>query len=255
MNADHRPAPRRLGDAADRGWREDLARAGTVPAPGPGVLEDAMSRLRRAAAAEAPGAHEELMVGRAAAARARSRRRRTALVATAATAAVLAAVLVVTAPWAVTTQRPDVVATGQGPVPVEQDGAASCAFAYSPQVLAEQVTFAFDGTITRIDTGSLFQSNRVTFEVTTWFRGPDTGAPASITLPMSPAEPRAGADGITREDSRMLDTPSYTVGTRMLVAGAARFGGGPLEDPVVWGCDFTRYYDQPTAQQWATALG
>lgn len=254
MNADHRPAPRRLGDAADRGWHDDLARAGTVPAPALGVLEDAMSRLRQVAADETPGAHEELMAQWATAARARSRRRRTALVAAATAAAVLAAVLVITSPWAVTTQRPDVVATGQGPVPVEQDGAASCAFAYSPQVLAEQVTFAFDGTITRIDTGSLFQSNRVTFEVTTWFRGPEVDAPASITLPMSPAEPRTGADGITRGDSRMLDTPSYTVGTRMLVAGAARFGGGPLEDPVVWGCDFTRYYDQPTAQEWATAL-
>lgn len=254
MSTDNRPAPRRLGDAADRGWHEDLARAGTVPAPRPGLLEDAMTQVRQAAAAEAPGAHEEIVAVRATAARARSRRRRTALVTVTAAAAILAAVLVVTAPWAVTTQRTDVVATGQGPVPVEQDGAASCAFAYSPQVLAEQVTFAFDGTITKIDTGSLFQSNRVTFEVTTWFRGPEVDAPASITLPMSPAEPRTGADGITRGDSRMLDTPSYTVGTRLLVAGAARFGGGPIEDPVVWGCDFTRYYDQPTAQQWATAL-
>jgi len=254
VSADHRPAPRRLGDAADRGWREDLARAGAVPAPGPGVLEDARSRLRQAAAAEAPGVHEDVVAERAAAERARSRRRRTAMVAVATAAAVLAAVLAVTAPWAVTTQRPDVVATGQGPVPVEDGGAASCAFAYSPDVLADQVTFAFDGTITRIDTGSLFESNRVTFEVTTWFRGPGADAPASITLPMSPAAPRTGADATTREDSRMLDTPGYTVGTRLLVAGAARFGGGPLEDPVVWGCDFTRYYDRPTAQQWAAAL-
>lgn len=257
MSTDPRSTPRWApGRSAGRGWPDDLVRAGHVPAPAVDVLAGAVSRLREAVAAEPAGSHQVLVLDRAGGVRNRATRRRTALFAVATTAAALAAILLVDAPWAMTTQQPEVVATGRGAVPLAQDESADCAVSY-PQDLTEGPTFAFDGTISSIDAGGPFGTTRVTFEVDTWFRGPDTDPPATITLPMSPPGPTAndqsneGNDNVGAPES---SPPSYTVGTRLLVAGASRFGGGPLQDPVVWGCDFTRYYDQPTAQQWDAAF-
>jgi hypothetical protein len=44
------------------------------------------------------------------------------------------------------------------------------------------------------------------------------------------------------------------MGSRLLVSGEPRWGGTPLEDPIAWGCGFTRYYDSGTAKSWKQAL-
>ncbi len=55
-------------------------------------------------------------------------------------------------------------------------------------------------------------------------------------------------------DSRQLTVPSYTVGTRLLVSGEFSQEGTSLQDAIIWGCGFTRYYDPTTADAWRTAL-
>ncbi len=55
-------------------------------------------------------------------------------------------------------------------------------------------------------------------------------------------------------DSRQLTSPSYTVGTRLLVSGEIPQEETSLQDATVWGCGFTRYYDPTTADAWRTAL-
>lgn len=49
--------------------------------------------------------------------------------------------------------------------------------------------------------------------------------------------------------------PSYGLGTRLLVSGEPRWGGGALTDAMAWGCGFTRYYDKATADNWRAAFG
>jgi len=47
--------------------------------------------------------------------------------------------------------------------------------------------------------------------------------------------------------------PAYEVGTRLLVSGAPRWGGAPLDAAIAWPCGFTRSYDPQTAAEWAAA--
>lgn len=133
-------------------------------------------------------------------------------------------------------------------------GAASCAYGYSPDVMAERTEFAFDGTV--ISIGPPRSDHRrsrpeeelvgVTLRVNQWFRG-DTGESVVVDMP-------APASATTGEDS--LGSPEYGVGTRMLVSGTPRWGGGdPLAAAIAWwGCGgFTRYYSAEVAAEWADA--
>ena len=128
-------------------------------------------------------------------------------------------------------------------------GAASCVATWTEdRPIAEQRDFAFDGVVTDIGPG---RTNRpdsgelglvsVTFRVQEWFAG-GTGPEVAVDMdpPLQEGQGRSGSD----------DDPAYAVGSRLLVSGAPRWGGAPLEDPIAWGCGFTRYYDQDTADSW-----
>jgi hypothetical protein len=78
----------------------------------------------------------------------------------------------------------------------------------------------------------------VTFSVDEWFQG---GSEPTITVDMQP--PIFVGEG----------SPSYGVGTRLLVSGEPRWGGKPLDDAIVWGCGFTRCYTPQTADAWHEA--
>jgi hypothetical protein len=134
------------------------------------------------------------------------------------------------------------VAAAQGPLP--DGGAASCVEEYSPAAVTGRA-FAFDGTVTDIgpargDAG--LDLAAVSFTVHEWFAG---GSGAAFTVDMTP--PQAGGG---TEDS----PPAYAVGTRLLVSGEDRWGEASLDDAIAWGCGFSRYYDQTTANRWRTAF-
>ena len=122
---------------------------------------------------------------------------------------------------------------------------ASCASEYTTTTLAGQA-FAFDGTVTAIgppqtnrDGGGVLPLVAASFAVHEWFRG---GNGQTVTVDI--AQPRSTEDA----------PPTYAVGTRLLVSGQPRWGGAPLDDPIAWGCGFTRYYDPATASIWRTAF-
>jgi hypothetical protein len=124
-------------------------------------------------------------------------------------------------------------------------GAGRCVEQYSSSAIAGRA-FAFDGTVTTITPGQTDQSDSslsldaVTFTVNEWFVG---GSDQTVTVDMMPPDP----DGLGETP------PIYDVGTRLLVGGEPRWGGAPLSDPVAWGCGFTRYYDDATADTWRAA--
>lgn len=147
--------------------------------------------------------------------------------------------------------QPGARSTGSAIVPgpgraLPGGAAASCASEYSTTTLVGQA-FAFDGTVTAIgppqtnrDGGGVLPLVSASFEVHEWFRG---GSGPTVTVDI--AQPRYAEDG----------PPSYAVGTRLLVSGQPRWGGAPLDDPIAWGCGFTRYYDPATESTWRTAFG
>jgi len=112
--------------------------------------------------------------------------------------------------------------TRSGAVPVSGDG--GCVENYSASAISGRA-FAFDGTVTAIDPGG------VTFKVTEWFVGE---GPPSYTVQMRPP---------TISDMSE-SSPSYFVGTRLLVSGEQD------EAPIAWSCGFTRYFDEETAAAW-----
>jgi hypothetical protein len=102
---------------------------------------------------------------------------------------------------------------------------------------------AFDGTVTAIEPA---RPSRIgptwvipaTFAINEWYRG---GSAESITvgIPL----PRDEANG-----------PPFDVGTRLLVSGNTP-GDAPADSTWrAWGCGYTRYYDQPTADSWRAAF-
>ncbi len=135
--------------------------------------------------------------------------------------------------------------TGEGAVP--DSGMAMCAESYD---VGDPVTgrdFAFDGTVTAIGPAQTSRGEAepglasVTFAVTQWYAG---GSGETVTVDVN-APQLETMDG----------PPAYGVGTRLLVSGEPRWGGAPLDDPIAWGCGFTRYYDDATASDWAKAFG
>ena len=115
-------------------------------------------------------------------------------------------------------------------------------YGYSPEAIAEHLDFAFDGTV--VDTGAA-RSNRggggqldlvgVTFRIDRWFKG---GTAPTVVVDMN--------------------SPAVDRGTRLLVSGAARWGGDdPTTDAIAWeGCGgFTRYYDADLAATWEATIG
>ncbi|MEU8183687.1 hypothetical protein AB0B85_09930 [Micromonospora sp. NPDC049044] len=221
--------------------------------------------LRELFAADAADAPDELVVA-AAAVRRVHRRRRNVMVAAATTAVITAAGgYGVYRPAATPQAQPSAAASlapaasapaadlpaGVTPGDPLTFGAAQCVKPYSPETLAEQA-FAFDGTVTGIGPARTERSTHprqdlrsVTFQVHTWFRG---GSAGTAMVDMSPPAAGPGTGDATSEH-----VPAYQIGTRLLVSGMPRWGGGPLADPIAWGCGFTRYYSPSVAAEWATA--
>ena len=134
--------------------------------------------------------------------------------------------------------------TGVGPLP--DGGAASCVESYSPDAASGR-SFAFDGTVTAIGPartnrpGVALDLAGVTFRVHQWFRG---GAGDSVTVDIA-------ASGAARSGDEA--SPSYGLGTRLLVSREPKWDGAPLDNAIAWGCGFTRYYTSSEASQWAKA--
>ena len=126
-----------------------------------------------------------------------------------------------------------------------EGAAASCAVQYSAEAVRER-DFAFDGVVTGIGPSVTDRSGAsgldrvgVTFAVNEWFSG---GEEPTVTVDLpAPASPGAST---TSEGG-----PVYGIGSRLLVSGADRWDGAPLE-PIAWTCGFTRYYDEETAASW-----
>lgn len=126
---------------------------------------------------------------------------------------------------------------------------ASCAKGYSPATLAENA-FAFDGTVLSIGPGitgrrpatGISALRAVTFRVNAWFKG---GSGETAVVDMT----QPSVAGKYMDET----VPSYRAGTRLLVSGAPRWGGAPLDNAIAWGCGFTRYYSPEKAAEWAAA--
>lgn len=113
----------------------------------------------------------------------------------------------------------------KGAVPHEDQGVAltgEVRTQVTKCVLDGRPRWAFDGTVTAIDDGE------VTFEVHESFRG-DLPATYVVAMgaPVTPGHSEA--------------SPSYSVGTRLLVSGSGR---------EAWGCGGTLYYDAESATDW-----
>lgn len=115
------------------------------------------------------------------------------------------------------------------------DDGGSCASVY-PSGLGD-LEWAFDGVVTGTGpsvsdrAGSMLGYAGVTFEVREWFAG-GSGQQVTVDLSSRPA-----------------------VGTRLLVAGTARWGGDPLDAPVSWqGCGYVRYFAPDVADEWRTTF-
>ena len=131
-----------------------------------------------------------------------------------------------------------------GPLP--GNAAASCAEMHRPEAIANRA-FAFDGVVVKIGPAQSTRSGMgyldlvgVTFAVGEWF---SAGTEPNVTVDMGP--PVAWTHDVTAEVFS-----SYAIGSRLLVSGESRWGESPLDHAIAWGCGFTRYYDQQTAESW-----
>jgi hypothetical protein len=136
-------------------------------------------------------------------------------------------------------QTDDVPVSRTGALPGDATGMCRI---YSTRFLAT-LEAAFDGTVTAIEPARPSRIGRTwvipaTFTVNEWFRG---GSADTITvgLPL----PASEADG-----------PPVDVGTRLLVSGNTP-GDAPADSTWrAWGCGYTRYYDEATADNWRAAF-
>ncbi len=142
-------------------------------------------------------------------------------------------------------------APGSSQGPISPNSSASCVEGYDLTTLQGRA-FAFDGTVTSTaamrapddGSGALPGYLTVTFTVHEWFRGGDK---ATVTVDMM--------SGPTTGTVSSPEGTSFGLGTRLLVSGEPRFGGRPLQDPIAWGCGFTRNSDQATAAAWRQTFG
>lgn len=119
---------------------------------------------------------------------------------------------------------------------IDSSTQASCVERYTPQALRGRA-FAFDGTVIELGPRTAHHPDiEVTFVVHEWFRG---DGPDEITVDMMSPAVRTSVPAAT-----------YDVGSRLLVSGEPRWGGGPLDEPVVWMCGFTRTHNAETAGTW-----
>jgi hypothetical protein len=112
----------------------------------------------------------------------------------------------------------------------------------SPEFVA-RLDVAFDGTVTAIGATRPKRPGRdtaqivTTFAVNEWFRG-GTAATVTVDMPMPHWQ---------------VSAPAFEVGTRLLVSGTRPYV--PKNYSVhVWGCGYTRYYDEATADGWREAF-
>jgi hypothetical protein len=124
---------------------------------------------------------------------------------------------------------------------VTSTSSASCVALFSPETLRDRA-FVFDGTVvsleSRIDPRLPEEGSPwVTFRVNRWFKGGDTPNVAIWVEPQTPG-------GVS----------ALEPGDRILVAGEYRWGQPP-EDPLAWGCGFTRPHTPEAAADWADAIG
>jgi hypothetical protein len=211
-------------------------------------------QLRELFAADADGAPEAGDLATGAVRRVQRRRHKYGAVAAGVAALAIAGGLVAlvdTGHQASTSTVPSISATqaptGIGALP--GSGSASCVQEYSPANVKKRA-FAFDGTVTAIGKARTSRGEEpiplasVTFRVNEWFAG---GTGDTVTVDMT--APTAGSGG----DPTSEEGPTYGIGTRLLVSGQPRWGGGPLDEAIAWTCGFTRYYDAPTAAAWRAA--
>lgn len=132
--------------------------------------------------------------------------------------------------------------------PLGDGGAASCVESYTPQAVTNRA-FAFDGTVVAIGPGTTDRGDEsdlnligVTFQVHDWYAG---GGGGTITVDMQPSG---------QQVSTSQPETAYGLGSRLLISGEPRWGGSPLDDPIAWGCGFSRYYDPATAASWDRAF-
>ena len=111
-----------------------------------------------------------------------------------------------------------------------------------------ELGFAFDGVVVEVGASVSDRGDEadlelagVTFEVREWFSG---GESKTVTVDMLPPSAAAILSGVDY---------AYGVGSRLLISGQPRWGGSPLQQPIAWGCEFTRYYDSATAAAWREA--
>lgn len=132
--------------------------------------------------------------------------------------------------------------------PLADGGASSCVRSYAAKAVGE-LGFAFDGVVVefgasvsdRGDDADLGLAG-VTFEVREWFSG---GQGETVTVDMQHPS----------EDALVSNADyAYGVGSRLLISGQPRWGGPPLQQPIAWGCGFSRYHDPATATAWREAL-
>lgn len=118
----------------------------------------------------------------------------------------------------------------------EQSGAVSggtgglCVEQYSIENLRKR-EFAFDGLVRSVVPDAETGSDKVTFTVTTWYKG---GPGREVTLDATAALTPNSAGG-----------PMMTPGTRLLVSGDETF---------VWLCGFSRAWSAGEAAQWRAAF-
>jgi hypothetical protein len=118
------------------------------------------------------------------------------------------------------------------------ESSGTCAFAPTDDNLVLR-TWAFDGTIHSLGTvrdSQLGEIPSATFTVNRWYKG---GADRTVTVQFR--FPTGETHGIRSE-----------VGQRLLVSGEPRHGGEPLDDPVAWGCGFTRVWTATESERWVS---
>lgn len=206
-------------------------------------------QIRNALALEAHQAPTNAFLARDVRARVRKSRLRMGggVLAVVATAGIFATTLGVGSPSNQNYDRGNQLVADSSPSPFQQGalkGSAQesfCVRVYSPTEAA-RMEFALDGTVETVtppETNAPESREglwKVEFRVNRWFTH---GSGNRTTLYMLNPEPMGDSEDIG---------PRYSIGTRLLVSGESA-----AKAATAWGCGFTRYYDEATAEAWALA--